>query len=339
MLAVRLLKVVNSHDAIANFNAALAAARLSQSGLPQGVRADHPVLRESRMHARPHASLAPRLPTRGGKRANIGANMNSFTADNDRHDYLALEFQRAINNDDAEKFDALLCILAGGKPEMISDLSACPFCINDDECIMPAAVSEYTQYVKAPEAQMGFSVGGASEGDVHMGTFDARVTAPLAAPPPPAEPGAGTESDDSDSNSDIFLPPPHPFMPQEVSPTFADTLAGTGLSVSIAPPEPLHLSYMQDASADTVSVDGGSDTSEDMGDNHPCAGVGGARMPCNATERAAHLRSQCCAAASRGDVSLRFCDHGRAGGWGGYIHAPPQGSVVWRPLPLYQAHS
>ncbi|KAK3242057.1 hypothetical protein CYMTET_48228 [Cymbomonas tetramitiformis] len=140
---------------------------------------------------------------------------------------------------------------------------------------MPAAVSEYTQYVKAPEAQMGFSVGGASEGDVHMGTFDARVTAPLAAPPPPAEPGAGTESDDSDSNSDIFLPPPHPFMPQEVSPTFADTLAGTGLSVSIAPPEPLHLSYMQDASADTVSVDGGSDTSEDMGDNHPCAGVGG----------------------------------------------------------------
>ncbi|KAK3259526.1 hypothetical protein CYMTET_31475 [Cymbomonas tetramitiformis] len=93
--------------------------------------------------------------------------------------YPILWESRAIDNDDAEKFDAL-CILAGGKPKMISDFSACSFCVDDGEC-MTTAIFEYTQYVQAHEAQMGFNVGGASEGDVHMDAFAARVAAPLSA--------------------------------------------------------------------------------------------------------------------------------------------------------------
>ncbi|KAK3280012.1 hypothetical protein CYMTET_12129 [Cymbomonas tetramitiformis] len=79
--------------------------------------------------------------------------MKSFTADDVGREFLAMDFQHAIDNDDDERFDAL-CVLAGGKPEM---------------------------YVQAPEAQMGFSVGGASEEDVHMGAFTDRVSAPLTA--------------------------------------------------------------------------------------------------------------------------------------------------------------
>ncbi|KAK3284761.1 hypothetical protein CYMTET_7607 [Cymbomonas tetramitiformis] len=149
---------------------------------------------------------------------------------------------------------------------MVSDLSACSFCVEAGECLASATVSEYTQWVQAPEAQMGFSVGGVSEEDVHMGAFTGRVNAPLTAPPPPVEP-VTEEWSDGDSGSDIFQPPPHPFMPQEFSQTFIDKLAGTRLSVSLDSPEPLHLSYMHDATPDTVSVDADSDTSEDVDDD------------------------------------------------------------------------
>ncbi|KAK3240259.1 hypothetical protein CYMTET_49889 [Cymbomonas tetramitiformis] len=89
---------------------------------------------------------------------------------------------------------------------------------------------------------MGFSVGGvgADHDDVHMDAFAARVAASSAAPPPPAEePGPDTEldCDDLESGSSIFPTAPHPFMPQE----------GAG--------------------GDTVSVDDGSDTSEDTSDD------------------------------------------------------------------------
>eukprot|EP00854_Cymbomonas_tetramitiformis_P006570 gene6570-7870_t len=52
------------------------------------------------------------------------------------------------------------------------------------------------------------------------------------------------EWSDGDSGSDIFQPPPHPFMPQEFSQAFIDKLAGTRLSASLDSPEPLHISYM-----------------------------------------------------------------------------------------------
>ncbi|KAK3264777.1 hypothetical protein CYMTET_26502 [Cymbomonas tetramitiformis] len=192
---------------------------------------------------------------RGGKRTNIGASMNSFTADNERHDNFALEFQHAIaNDDDAEKFDAL-CVLAGGKLELISDISACSFCV-DDDAYETTAGSEYTQYAQPVEAQMGFSVGGVGrEHGIRMDAFAARVTAPSAAPPPPTEdPEAELDCDALESGSSIILSaassPVHAAGGSH-QPKFADLISGRDLSVRLATPAPLHLSYMQNAGADT----------------------------------------------------------------------------------------
>ncbi|KAK3268649.1 hypothetical protein CYMTET_22857 [Cymbomonas tetramitiformis] len=48
---------------------------------------------------------------------------------------LAAKFQHAIDHDDAEEFDAL-CMLAGGKPDIFADLSACSFCEEDGEALV-----------------------------------------------------------------------------------------------------------------------------------------------------------------------------------------------------------
>ncbi|KAK3233286.1 hypothetical protein CYMTET_56407 [Cymbomonas tetramitiformis] len=120
-------------------------------------------------------------------------------------------------------------------------------------------------YVQSAETQMSFSIDGYSEKpDVHLGAFATRVAAPSTAPPPPpVEPEP--DFDGSNDGSSICLHLPHPFMPQTVSHNFADILAGTGLSVSLPDYTPLHLSYMQGAQADTVSVtDDGSEASGDV---------------------------------------------------------------------------
>ncbi|KAK3273055.1 hypothetical protein CYMTET_18687 [Cymbomonas tetramitiformis] len=44
----------------------------------------------------------------------------------------AARFQHAIDHDDVEEFDAL-CVLAGGKPDIVADVSACSFCEEDGE--------------------------------------------------------------------------------------------------------------------------------------------------------------------------------------------------------------
>ncbi|KAK3285122.1 hypothetical protein CYMTET_7255 [Cymbomonas tetramitiformis] len=302
MLAVRLLKGVDPHDAIANFNAALAAARRRSTLDDEKVKSHFiraldveyyfPVTSRLLLHdqraavdlstiqqwgaaddlmelvldlKRQMKALANNVNGKGftprvdkplrqtsrevkhrvaAKPLNEGGNWSQSHTDKPIDDvgreFLAMEFQHAIDNDDDERFDAL-CFLAGGKPEMVFDLSACSFCVEAGECLASATVSEYTQYVQAPEAQMGFvtnpgfscfSVSGASDADVHMGAFTGRVTAPLTAPPPPAEPVTGEGSDD-DSGSNIFQPPPQPFMPQEFSQAFIDKLAGTRLLKSV----------------------------------------------------------------------------------------------------------
>ncbi|KAK3272634.1 hypothetical protein CYMTET_19086, partial [Cymbomonas tetramitiformis] len=100
----------------------------------------------------------------GGPRANTSA--HAFCPDYSENDMLAVSFQSAIDNNDAEKSDAL-CVLAGGKPEMISDFSACSFCETDGECLV-SSISEYTEYVRPAESQIRFSVGDAVSGDVNI---------------------------------------------------------------------------------------------------------------------------------------------------------------------------
>ncbi|KAK3283220.1 hypothetical protein CYMTET_9074 [Cymbomonas tetramitiformis] len=55
-------------------------------------------------------------------------------------------FQHAIDHDDAEEFDAL-CVLAGGKPDIVADISACPFCEEDGEGLV-YAIDEYTDLAR-----------------------------------------------------------------------------------------------------------------------------------------------------------------------------------------------
>ncbi|KAK3236124.1 hypothetical protein CYMTET_53730 [Cymbomonas tetramitiformis] len=59
---------------------------------------------------------------------------------------LAAKFQHAIDRDDAVEFDAL-CVLAGGKPEIFTDLSACSFCEMDGE-VLVSAVTEFSELAR-----------------------------------------------------------------------------------------------------------------------------------------------------------------------------------------------
>ncbi|KAK3232827.1 hypothetical protein CYMTET_56851 [Cymbomonas tetramitiformis] len=67
---------------------------------------------------------------------------------------LAVKFQHAIDHEDAEEFDAL-CMLAGGKPDIFVDLSACSFCEEGGEALV-SAVTEFSDRVAhSPPASVG----------------------------------------------------------------------------------------------------------------------------------------------------------------------------------------
>ncbi|KAK3269757.1 hypothetical protein CYMTET_21814 [Cymbomonas tetramitiformis] len=96
-----------------------------------------------------------------------GVPAHSFSNEGIENSVFTARFQRAIDNHDAEEFDAL-CVLAGGKPDIVSYISACSFCEGEGECLVTAAVDEFT--VMAQEA---------TEDRIHINIFTA------SAPPPP----------------------------------------------------------------------------------------------------------------------------------------------------------
>ncbi|KAK3253490.1 hypothetical protein CYMTET_37258 [Cymbomonas tetramitiformis] len=61
----------------------------------------------------------------GGKHG-AGGSFHSFSLGDIENDLLAEQFQTAMDEHDGERFDAL-CLLAGGKPEMLDGVSACAF--------------------------------------------------------------------------------------------------------------------------------------------------------------------------------------------------------------------
>ncbi|KAK3273926.1 hypothetical protein CYMTET_17861 [Cymbomonas tetramitiformis] len=65
---------------------------------------------------------------------------------------LAARFQHAIDNDNAEEFEAL-CVLAGGKPDIVADISACSFCEEDGEALI-SAIDEYTDMARRVDTGM-----------------------------------------------------------------------------------------------------------------------------------------------------------------------------------------
>ncbi|KAK3258382.1 hypothetical protein CYMTET_32568 [Cymbomonas tetramitiformis] len=127
---------------------------------------------------------------------------------------LAARFQHAIDHDDSVEFDAL-CMLAGGKPEVFTDLSACSFCEENGE-ILVSAVTEFSEMARTA---------GASTFNVNTFTADL----PVVSEPPARSPPASVESEEE------WTGPPNPFCPP-VTRTFADFIEGTG--VALEPDEP-----------------------------------------------------------------------------------------------------
>ncbi|KAK3241314.1 hypothetical protein CYMTET_48907 [Cymbomonas tetramitiformis] len=128
---------------------------------------------------------------------------------------LAVKFQHAIDHDDAEEFDAL-CMLAGGKPDIFADLSACSFCEEDGGALV-SAVTEFSELARTA---------GASTFNVNTFTADVPVVSEPVAHSPPA-------SVDSDEG---WTGPPNPFCPP-VTRTFADFIESTGIALG-SPDEP-----------------------------------------------------------------------------------------------------
>ncbi|KAK3237393.1 hypothetical protein CYMTET_52530 [Cymbomonas tetramitiformis] len=110
---------------------------------------------------------------------------------------LAARFQHAIDHDDAEEFDAL-CVLAGGKPDIVADISACSFCEEGGEALV-YAIKEYTDLARHVDTDT-----------LNINTFTADVptasAAPIAAAPPPP-PFNGMPSDTEDGAMPTAIPP------------------------------------------------------------------------------------------------------------------------------------
>ncbi|KAK3238843.1 hypothetical protein CYMTET_51183 [Cymbomonas tetramitiformis] len=128
---------------------------------------------------------------------------------------LAAKFQHAIDRDDSVEFDAL-CMLAGGKPEVFTDLSACSFCEEDGEALV-SAVTEFSEMARTAEAST-----------FNANTFTADL--PVVSGPPARSPPASVESEEE------WTGPPNPFCPP-VTRTFADLIESTGIALG-APDEP-----------------------------------------------------------------------------------------------------
>ncbi|KAK3264501.1 hypothetical protein CYMTET_26764 [Cymbomonas tetramitiformis] len=128
---------------------------------------------------------------------------------------LAARFQHAIDNGDPVEFDAL-CMLAGGKPEIFTDLSACSFCEEDGEALV-SAVTEFSEMARTA---------GASAFNINTFTADLPVVSEPTAHSPPASVESGEE----------WTGPPNPFCPP-VTRTFADFIQGTGVALE-APNDP-----------------------------------------------------------------------------------------------------
>ncbi|KAK3284649.1 hypothetical protein CYMTET_7712 [Cymbomonas tetramitiformis] len=128
---------------------------------------------------------------------------------------LAAKFQHAIDHGDPVEFDAL-CMLAGGKPEVFTDLSACSFCEEDGE-VLVSAVTEFSEMARTA---------GASTFNINTFTADLPVVSEPTAHSPPAS----VESEEE------WTGPPNPFCPP-VTRTFADFIESTGIALG-APDEP-----------------------------------------------------------------------------------------------------
>ncbi|KAK3272940.1 hypothetical protein CYMTET_18795 [Cymbomonas tetramitiformis] len=193
-LGVRVLATVDPHeDAISDFNAAVKAARA-------GSTLDDEDVKSIFIQA-------------------LAGQAYSFSSEEAENSVIVTRFQRAIDESNAEEFDAL-CVIAGGKPDIVADISACSFCADDGECRV-SAVDEYADIARHADTAVI---------DINTFTADMPVVSAAAKPSPAASVSSGGK----------WTGPPdsHPFMPPTVTRTFADFIGSTGFTVEAPDPEP-----------------------------------------------------------------------------------------------------
>ncbi|KAK3263736.1 hypothetical protein CYMTET_27469 [Cymbomonas tetramitiformis] len=173
---------------------------------------------------------------------------------------LAAKFQHAIDRDDAEEFDAL-CMLAGGKPDIFADLSACSFCEEDGEALV-SAVTEFSELARTAGAST-FSVN----------TFTADM--PVVSGPVTHSPPASVESDEE------WTGPPNPFCPP-VTRTFADFIENTGIALGAPgePPVSMNLLSAVEAPESVMGYEPASCVTSDDDDEHSSVALPQPRYGC-----------------------------------------------------------
>ncbi|KAK3271095.1 hypothetical protein CYMTET_20535 [Cymbomonas tetramitiformis] len=133
---------------------------------------------------------------------------------------LAARFQQAINESNAEEFGAL-CVIAGGKPDIIADISACSFCEDDGECLV-SAVDEYADIARHADTAV----------HLNINTFTADMPVVSVA----AKPSLAAWSAVSSGEEWTGQPDSHHFMPPPVTRTFADFIGSTGFTAEAPDP-------------------------------------------------------------------------------------------------------
>ncbi|KAK3251793.1 hypothetical protein CYMTET_38882 [Cymbomonas tetramitiformis] len=179
---------------------------------------------------------------------------------------LAAKFQHAttatycIDHDDAMEFDAL-CMLAGGKPDIFADLSACSFCEESGEALV-SAVTEFSELARTA---------GASTFNVNTFTASMPVVSGPAARSPPASVGSDGE----------WTGPPNPFCPP-VTCTFGDFIESTGIALGAPDEPPVSMNMLSaiEAPESVMSYEPGACAASDDGDEDASVALPRPRPDC-----------------------------------------------------------
>ncbi|KAK3283979.1 hypothetical protein CYMTET_8348 [Cymbomonas tetramitiformis] len=189
----------------------------------------------------------------GGKHG-AGGGFHSFSLGDIENDLLAEQFQTAMDEHDGERFDAL-CLLAGGKPEMLDGVSACSFGIEPEQEY--GALQEFLPYCQPATHMGGFTVGGVGSGISAAACTHVREDAPPAPPPATITRVYPDESQASDAGDMMPVDPMHAHEPDLC---FADRIARMGGLSITAEGKDLAMRYMH-AGSETDSCDGDVDGS------------------------------------------------------------------------------
>ncbi|KAK3233516.1 hypothetical protein CYMTET_56202 [Cymbomonas tetramitiformis] len=180
----------------------------------------------------------------GGKHG-AGGSFHSFSLGDIENDLLAEQFQAAMDERDDGRFDAL-CLLAGGKPEMLDGVSACSFGIEPER--EDGALQDFLPYCQPATHMGGFTVGGVGSGVSAAACTHVREDAPPAPPPAAIEHVYPDESEASDASDMMPVDPMHAHEPDLC---FADKIARMGgLSVT-AEGRDFAMRYMHTASVES----------------------------------------------------------------------------------------